>query len=70
MNELRMDLKVCEGCGTLWLRAGLGEGVYCRGCARTLAEFPAAKGSKAMSITRIRRAARGLAAANPSGGAR
>lgn len=23
MNHLRMELKVCEGCGALWLRAGL-----------------------------------------------
>ena len=40
MNDLRMNLKVCEGCGALWLRSG-ETGAYCRGCAATLAEFPA-----------------------------
>jgi hypothetical protein len=41
MNDLRMDLKVCEGCGALWLRATVVNGVYCRGCAGRLAEYPA-----------------------------
>ena len=41
MGYVRMDLKVCEGCGALWLRAGATEGVYCRACTRKLAEFPA-----------------------------
>jgi hypothetical protein len=41
VNYLRMDLKVCEGCGVLWLRGIMSEGVYCRGCAGRLAEFPA-----------------------------
>ena len=41
MNCLRMDLKVCEGCGALWLRVYGTDGVYCRGCVKKLAEFPA-----------------------------
>ena len=41
MNYLRLDLKVCEGCGALWLRGGSMEGVYCKGCVRLLAHFPA-----------------------------
>lgn len=44
MNYLRMDLKVCEGCGALWLRRETADGLYCRGCARRLAEFPAPRG--------------------------
>jgi hypothetical protein len=40
MNVSRVELKVCEGCGGLWLRT-LGDGVYCRGCAAWLSEFPA-----------------------------
>jgi len=40
MNHLRLDLKVCEGCGGLWIRAGVVDGVYCRRCAEVLAEFP------------------------------
>ena len=41
MNYLRMDLKVCEGCGALWLRMSVTKDVYCRSCAAKLAEFPA-----------------------------
>jgi len=37
-----MQLKVCEGCGALWLRSRAGIEVYCRGCAQKLAGFPAA----------------------------
>jgi hypothetical protein len=47
MNYLKMDLKVCEGCGTLWLRTGGLSGVYCRGCAGEMAEFPAPRGKHA-----------------------
>ena len=47
MNDLRVDLKVCEACGALWLRGGVADGVYCRGCARKLAQFPAPKGRHA-----------------------
>jgi len=44
MNYLRLDLKVCEGCGALWLRAGTKDGVYCRACSHNLISFPAPKG--------------------------
>ncbi len=47
MNDLHMELKVCEGCGALWLRTGALNGVYCRGCRSTLAEFPVARGRRA-----------------------
>ena len=53
MNYLRMDLKVCEGCGALWLRAGIEEGVYCRSCAALLAEFPK-PGSRGARMSRRR----------------
>ena len=43
MKLLRVDLKVCEGCGALWLRA-MGHGVYCKRCAELLADFPAPRG--------------------------
>ena len=53
MNYLHMELKVCEGCGALWLRAGvLSMGVYCRRCAAELAQFPAARGRRSPSRMR------------------
>jgi hypothetical protein len=40
-NELRVELKYCERCGGLWLRAvGVAE-VYCAGCGREMDEMPA-----------------------------
>jgi hypothetical protein len=64
MKDFRVDLKVCEGCGTLWLRAA-EHGVYCRGCALWLSEFPAPQG-------RYRRVAKrkGVRVAVCAGGAR
>lgn len=35
-----MELKVCEACGSLWVRRA-GHGTYCRPCAVWLSDFPA-----------------------------
>jgi hypothetical protein len=47
MNDFRVELKVCEGCGGLWLRARElkteKHGAYCSSCVRWLAEFPEPK---------------------------
>jgi len=51
-NEVRVELKVCEGCGALWLRAGAIAGVYCKRCVKVLAEFPAAKGRRSGRLAR------------------
>jgi hypothetical protein len=56
MKDLRLELKVCEGCGALWLRNGVGDGVYCSRCSFRLSSFPPAKGKHAGG--RPRRAAR------------
>ncbi len=40
MTYLSLTLKVCEGCGSLWLRADAGVDVYCRSCATRLKDFP------------------------------
>lgn len=40
MKHFCVELKVCEGCGGLWIRAQ-NHGVYCRACALMLSEFPA-----------------------------
>jgi len=36
----QLDLKICEGCGALWLRDRPGR-VYCCRCAPLLADMPA-----------------------------
>lgn len=41
--DLRVQLKVCEGCGCLWYRAHTHCGVYCLGCELKLKEFPSAR---------------------------
>ena len=56
MSNLHMELKVCEGCGVLWLRSGQAATVYCRGCAAKLSEFPAALGRRLPRGPRVRRA--------------
>jgi uncharacterized Zn finger protein (UPF0148 family) len=38
--ELRVQLKVCEGCGCLWLRAQNQGSVYCNRCETKLRDFP------------------------------
>lgn len=40
MMHLRIYLKVCEGCGLLWLRSEDSPEVYCPGCAPRLAALP------------------------------
>jgi predicted amidophosphoribosyltransferase len=44
MKYLKLSLKICEGCGALWLRQVSIDGVYCVRCARKLSSFAAAKG--------------------------
>ena len=40
MTYQQVTLKVCEGCGTLWIRKQTGFGVYCSPCADLLKDFP------------------------------
>jgi hypothetical protein len=40
MKYLRVEMKICEGCGALWLRRGVSDGVYCSDCAVRVAGFP------------------------------
>ncbi len=40
MEYLRLDLKVCEGCGGLWVRTGVASGIYCRHCNPRMADLP------------------------------
>lgn len=45
MSVVKVQLKVCEGCGTLWVRALVG-GVYCKRCELLLADFPSPQSRK------------------------
>ena len=38
--EMRVQLKICEGCGCLWYRAQTQGNVYCMECERKLKDFP------------------------------
>jgi uncharacterized Zn finger protein (UPF0148 family) len=44
--ELRVQLKVCEGCGCLWYRAQTQGSVYCISCEEKLKEFPTPESRK------------------------
>jgi hypothetical protein len=38
--EVRVQLKICEGCGSLFYRAQTQGSIYCRGCDVKLRDFP------------------------------
>jgi len=40
MRDITLELKICEGCGSLWVRHYGQEQPYCAGCKRKLADFP------------------------------
>ena len=44
-DEMRMELKYCEHCGSLWLRRSGTERVYCESCQPKVAELPPPKKS-------------------------
>ena len=46
MKYLRVEMKICEGCGARWLRRGVGDGVYCMHCSARLAVFPSPCGKR------------------------
>jgi hypothetical protein len=66
MNDFRVELKVCEGCGGLWLRAqelkAERQGAYCSSCVQWLAEFPAPKRGRTPGDSQRRRRRRNRAA--------
>ena len=45
MKVVKMQLKVCEGCGALWVRS-LVCGVYCKRCELLLSDFPTPQSRK------------------------
>jgi uncharacterized Zn finger protein (UPF0148 family) len=44
--DLCVHLKVCEGCGCLWLRAQEQGSVYCRECEYRLRDYPSPESRK------------------------
>jgi Zn-finger nucleic acid-binding protein len=42
-DAVRMELKYCEHCGSLWLRRSGTDKVYCESCQPKIAELPPAK---------------------------
>jgi hypothetical protein len=38
--ELRVQLKICKGCGCLWYRAQTPGSVYCQRCETKRKDFP------------------------------
>jgi len=66
--ELRVQLKVCEGCGCLWYRPQTQGGVYCRGCEEKLKEFPTPESRKRRGRPARRTLVRVWAVAQATGG--
>jgi uncharacterized Zn finger protein (UPF0148 family) len=67
--ELRVQLKVCEGCGCLWYRAQTQGSVYCKHCEVRLRPFPAPETRKLRGRPSRRILTRVWAVADESGGA-
>ncbi len=70
MHYLPKELKVCEGCGALWVRTNAADGVYCHSCSARLKEFPAPRGRHAGGRKRKFRAVGCGTAVAYQGGAR
>lgn len=67
--ELRVQLKVCEGCGCLWYRAQTQGNVYCRHCDVKLRAFPAPETRKRRGRPSRRTLSKVWAVAQEAGGA-
>lgn len=46
MHFEAMELKICEGCGSLWVRCAALMNVYCGPCAGKFAQFPRANAER------------------------
>jgi uncharacterized Zn finger protein (UPF0148 family) len=67
--DVRVQLKVCEGCGCLWYRAQTQGSVYCKDCELKLKDFPLPESRKRRGRPSRRRLPRVLAVAEGAGGA-
>jgi hypothetical protein len=67
--EVRVQLKVCEGCGCLWYRAQTLDSVYCKECVTKLRTFPTPESRKRRGRPGRKQLARVWAVAQAAGGA-
>jgi uncharacterized Zn finger protein (UPF0148 family) len=44
--ELRVQLKICEGCGSLFFRPQTNGNIYCQSCEVKLRDFPSPESRK------------------------
>jgi uncharacterized paraquat-inducible protein A len=44
--DVRVQLKICEGCGCLWYRPQTIESAYCKPCETKLKDFPTPESRK------------------------
>jgi hypothetical protein len=67
--ELRVHLKICEGCGCLWYRAQTQGSVYCHRCEEKLKDFPTPESRKRRGRPARKTLVRVWAVAEAAGGA-
>jgi hypothetical protein len=67
--ELRVHLKICEGCGCLWYRAQTQGSVYCHRCEEKLKDFPTPESRKRRGRPARKTLVRVWAVAEATGGA-
>lgn len=67
--EVRVQLKICEGCGCLWYRAQTHGSVYCEECESKLKGFPSPESRKRRGRPGRSRLVRVWAVAEATGGA-
>lgn len=67
--ELRVQLKICEGCGCLWYRALNHGSVYCQRCEVKLKDFPTPASRKRRGRPARKRGLSIWAIADAAGGA-
>jgi hypothetical protein len=68
MMEVCVQLKVCEGCGSLWYRTQGQGSVYCKPCEYKLRDFPSPETRKRRGRPCRKPLARIFAVADTTGG--
>ena len=68
--EVRIQLKVCQGCGCLWYRAQTLDSVSCKECEAKLKTFPSPESRKRRGRPGRKQLAKVWAVAQAVGGAR